>query len=100
MRLLIIAIVLVVCLKSTAQEITKNNENICKEVENTYQVIVSSSRLKYAITDDVCKIVKRERKKDKTIIYQVNEFYALKIYSETEIPTLKKPLEYIIYKEK
>ncbi len=73
--------------------------NVCKEVENTYQIVSVSERLKLAITSDVCEIVKRERKKDKTFIYYVNEFYSIKIYSEKDIPSLKLPLQYIIYKE-
>lgn len=73
--------------------------NVCKEVENTYQIVSVSERLKLAITSDVCEIVKRERKKDKTFIYHVNEFYSIKIYSEKDIPSLKLPLQYIIYKE-
>jgi len=73
--------------------------NPCKEVENTYQVISHQPRTKLAITTDVCEIVKRERKKNETVIFKVNELYSIKIYSEMEIPTLKLPLEYIIYKE-
>lgn len=73
--------------------------NVCKEVENTYQIVSVSERLKLAITSDVCEIVKRERKKDKTFIYYVNEFYSIKIYSEKDIPSLKLPLQYIIFKE-
>jgi len=73
--------------------------DLCKEVENTYQVISNNPRYKLAITSDICEIVKRERQKDKTIVYKVNEFYSLKIYSEKDIPTIKLPLQYIIYKE-
>jgi len=78
---------------------TALKNNVCKEVENTYQIVSASERLKLAITSDVCEIVKRERKKDKTFIYYVNEFYSIKIYSEKDIPSLKLPLQYIIYKE-
>ena len=73
--------------------------NVCKEVENTYQIISHQPRTKLAITPDVCDIVKRERNKNETVVYRVNELYSIKIYSETEIPKLKLPLEYIIYKE-
>ena len=55
--------------------------------------------MKLAITSDVCEIVKKERKKDQTIIFPINEFYSLKIYSEKDIPSIKLPLQYIIYKE-
>jgi len=78
---------------------TNQKANICKEVENTYQIVAASARTKLSITSEVCDIVKRERKKDETFIYYVNEFYSIKIYSEKEIPSLKLPLEYIIYKE-
>lgn len=78
---------------------TSIKNNVCKEVENTYQIVSVSERLKLAITSEVCEIVKRERKKDKTFIYYVNEFYSIKIYSEKDIPSLKLPLQYIIYKE-
>ncbi len=71
--------------------------DLCKEVENTYQIISSNPRLKPAITTDVCEIVKRERQKDKTIIYKLNDYYSIKIYSEKDIPLLKLPLQYIIY---
>ncbi len=77
----------------------QSKSNSCKDVENTYQIISHQPRIRLAITSDVCEIVKRERKKDKTIIYKVNELYSIKIYSEKEIPTLKLPLEYIIFKE-
>ncbi|MDP2385661.1 MAG: hypothetical protein Q8M29_04775 [Bacteroidota bacterium] len=73
--------------------------DLCKEVENTYQIVSGNPRYKLTITSDVCEIVKRERQKDKTIIYKVNEYYSLKIYSEKDIPTIKLPLQYIIYKE-
>ena len=73
--------------------------NVCDDVENTYQIISHQPRTKLAITSDVCDIVKRERKKNETVVYKVNELYSIKIYSETEIPKLKLPLEYIIYKE-
>jgi len=78
---------------------TNEKIKICKEVENTYQIVASSERIKLSITTDVCEIVKRERKKDETFIYFVNEFYSIKIYSEKDIPSLKLPLQYIIYKE-
>jgi hypothetical protein len=78
---------------------TNSKINICKEVENTYQIVAANKRVKLAITSDVCDIVKRERKKDQTIIYPVNEFYSIKIYSEKDIQSIKLPLQYIIYKE-
>jgi len=72
--------------------------NLCKEVENTYQIISHNTRYQLAITTDVCEIVKRERKKEETFIFKVNEYYSIKIYSEKDIPTIKLPLQYIIYK--
>lgn len=80
-------------------EQNKSKVNVCKEVENTYQIISHQARTKLAITSDICDIVKRERKKDETVIYKVNEFYSIKIYSEKDIPRLKLPMDYIIYKE-
>lgn len=78
---------------------TSIKNNVCNEVENTYQIVAANKRVKLAITSDVCEIVKKERKKDQTIIFSINEFYSLKIYSEKDIPSIKLPLQYIIYKE-
>ncbi|MBK6833615.1 MAG: hypothetical protein IPG89_04790 [Bacteroidetes bacterium] len=78
---------------------TNTKINNCKEVENTYQIVAANRRVKLAITSDVCDIVIRERKKDQTFIYPVNEFYSIKIYSEKDIQSIKLPLQYIIYKE-
>ncbi|HEY1039600.1 MAG TPA: hypothetical protein VGF30_09365 [Bacteroidia bacterium] len=75
---------------------TQEKIDLCKEVENTYQIVTSNPRWKLAITTDVCEIVKRERKKDVTFIYKVDEYYSIKIYSEKDIPKLKLPLKYII----
>lgn len=92
--------ILFVSLNGYAQsEKNKSKVNACKEVENTYQIISHQARTKLAITSEVCDIVKRERKKDETVIYKVNEFYSIKIYSEKDIPGLKLPMDYIIYKE-
>ena len=77
---------------------TNNKIELCKEVENTYQIISHNPRYKLAITTDVCEIVKRERKKEETFIYKVNEYYSIKIYSEKDIPNIKLPLQYIISK--
>lgn len=78
---------------------TNDKVNLCKEVENTYQIIATNTRIKLALTSDVCEIVKRERQKEKTIIYKVNDWYSIKIYSEKDIPNIKLPLQYIIYSE-
>lgn len=78
---------------------TNSKQVTCKEVENTYQIVAANKRVKLAITSDVCEIVKRERKKEETFIYPVNEFYSIKIFSEKDIPNIKLPLQYIIYKE-
>lgn len=78
---------------------SNSKQVICKEVENTYQIVAANKRVKLAITSDVCEIVKRERKKEETFIYPVNEFYSIKIFSEKDIPNIKLPLQYIIYKE-
>lgn len=72
---------------------------ICKEVENTYQIVAANKRIKLSITSDVCEIVKRERKKEETFIYYINESYSVKIYSEKDLSNIKLPLQYIIYKE-
>jgi len=104
---LIIVIFLAACSGINAQNASKGVKpktsqekiDLCKEVENTYQVISGNPRFKLTITSDVCEIVKRERQKEKTIIYKVNEYYSLKIYSEKDIPSIKLPLQYIIYKE-
>jgi hypothetical protein len=99
-KIILLSFILIAKFNASAQsekKITKFNH--CKELENTYQIISHQSRNKLAITSEVCEIVKRERKKDETIIYKVNDFYSIKIYSEKELLNIKKPLEYIIYKE-
>ena len=78
---------------------TQEKLDLCKQVENTYQIIANDKRTHLAITTDICEIVIRERQKDKTIIYKVNELYSVKIYSEKGIPLIKQPLQYIIYNE-
>ena len=83
----------------TSQEDTANLITLCKEVENTYQVIVSDPRLKIALTSDVCEIVKRERKKSETVFYTMDKFVTLKIYSLDELKNISKPLPLIIYNQ-
>jgi hypothetical protein len=81
----------------TQEEKTAYFINLCKEVENTYQVIVSDPRLKIALTTDVCEIVKRERKKSETVFYPMDKFVTIKIYSLDELKNINKTLPLIIY---
>lgn len=97
MKKLFFVLLVVFSVKGKSQ--TNSKITLCKEVENTYQIISHSTRYKLAISTDVCEIVKRERKKDETFIYKVNEYYSIKIYSEKDIPNIKLPLQYIINKE-
>lgn len=81
----------------------KDNNNViitlCKEIENTYQIIVLDPRIKIALTSDICEIVKRERKKSETVFYPIDKFIKLKIYSSDELKGIKKPFPLIIYNE-
>jgi Glu-tRNA(Gln) amidotransferase subunit E-like FAD-binding protein len=69
----------------TEDEKTAYLINLCKEVENTYEDLVSDTRLKIALTSDVCEIVKQKRDKSETVLYKYNENVTLKIYSEDKI---------------
>ncbi len=65
-------------------------KQVCHEVENTYQVLViNNPRAKVALTDDVCLIVKEQRKLDETVIYKYDESIKLRIYSSKEIENFK-----------
>jgi len=35
--------------------------DVCKDVQNTYQIVVTDSKMKFSIGQDLCEIVKRER---------------------------------------
>ncbi|MFL5754563.1 MAG: hypothetical protein ACJ76F_14215 [Bacteroidia bacterium] len=83
----------------TPKQIADEKVAVCKEVENKYQVIVSNTRAKLALTSDLCDIVKKERKADKTTYYKYNDLITLKMYSDADLKTMKMPLEYVIYKE-
>jgi hypothetical protein len=105
-QLLGIAWLILTAGNTSAQSTTKDPKQVaekkgalCKELENTYQVIVSNPRAKLALTSDLCDIVARERKSDKTVYYKYNDLITLKIYSEAELKTIHKPVQYIIYKE-
>ena|ERR1700741_278184 len=85
--------------KKNPAQIGAENVALCKEVENKYQVIVSNPRVKLALTSDLCEIVKKERKANKTTYYKYNDLITLKMYSDADLKGMKMPLEYIIYKE-
>ena len=74
----------------TEEEKTAYLVNLCKEVENTYEVIIADTRLGISLTSDVCEIVKKERKKSETVFIKYNEYVTIKIYSEDEINRIKK----------
>lgn len=83
-----------------AKSLADNATNICQEVDNTYQVIVSDPRVKLALTSDVCEVVKRERKKSETVYYKYDRVVTLKIYAEDELKKIRQPMEKIIYSER
>ncbi|MFL5753494.1 MAG: hypothetical protein ACJ76F_08810 [Bacteroidia bacterium] len=78
----------------------KSKADLCIQMENTYQVIVSNPRIKIALSSDACEIVKRERKRSETVFYKYDQYVTLKIYSEDALKELKGSLEKIIYSEK
>ena len=77
----------------------KQNQEICLEINNTFQIQVLNGRLSPLIKNDICQIIVSNRKDTAITYVNYGSNLVIKIYPTNQLATLPKNLPLFTYEK-